>query len=109
MKVLSSAEIVALDRTHLWHPYSSLDPEAPLYPVASAQGCEVVLADGRRLVDGMASWWSAIHGYNRPELNEAATLQLTKMAHVMFGGFTHEPAVRLAELLLSITPPGLAR
>lgn len=109
MKVLSGADILALDRTHLWHPYSSLDPDAPLYPVASAEGCEVVLADGRRLVDGMASWWSAIHGYNRPELNHAITQQLTRMAHVMFGGFTHEPAVQLAETLLTITPPGLQR
>lgn len=109
MKVLSSAEILTLDRTHLWHPYSSLDPEAPLYPVASAEGCEIVLTDGRRLVDGMASWWSAIHGYNRPELNQAVTQQLAKMAHVMFGGFTHEPAVRLAETLVNIAPPGLHR
>ncbi|MCR6654006.1 MAG: adenosylmethionine--8-amino-7-oxononanoate transaminase [Cellvibrionaceae bacterium] len=109
MKVLSSAEILTLDRTHLWHPYSSLDPEAPLYPVASAEGCEIVLTDGRLLVDGMASWWSAIHGYNRPELNQAVTQQLAKMAHVMFGGLTHEPAVRLAETLVNIAPPGLHR
>lgn len=109
MSFLSGADILAIDRALLWHPYSSLDPEAPLYPVASAQGCEVTLADGRKLVDGMASWWSAIHGYNRPELNHAVSAQLAQMAHVMFGGFTHEPAVRLAETLVAITPPGLQR
>jgi len=109
MSFLSSADILALDRAHLWHPYASLDTEAPLYPVVSAKGCEVTLADGRKLVDGMASWWSAIHGYNRPELNQAVSAQLARMAHVMFGGFTHEPAVRVAETLVALTPPGLQR
>lgn len=109
MSFLSGADILALDRAHLWHPYASLDTEAPLYPVVSAEGCEVTLADGRKLVDGMASWWSAIHGYNRPELNQAVSAQLARMAHVMFGGFTHEPAVRLAETLVALTPPGLQR
>jgi adenosylmethionine-8-amino-7-oxononanoate transaminase len=109
MSFLSGADILAIDRAHLWHPYASLDPEAPLFPVLSAEGCEVTLADGRKLVDGMASWWSAIHGYNRPELNQAVSAQLSRMAHVMFGGFTHEPAVRLAETLVAITPPGLQR
>lgn len=109
MSFLSGADILALDRAHLWHPYASLDTEAPLYPVVSAEGCEVTLADGRKLVDGMASWWSAIHGYNRPELNQAVSAQLARMAHVMFGGFTHEPAVRLAETLVTLTPPGLQR
>lgn len=109
MNVLSGEQILALDRKHLWHPYASLDPEAPLYPVASAEGCEIVLSDGRRLVDGMASWWSAIHGYNHPDLNRAAVGQLGNMAHVMFGGLTHEPAARLAETLVSITPAGLER
>ncbi len=109
MNVLSGEQILALDRKHLWHPYASLDPQAPLYPVTSAHGCEIVLNDGRRLVDGMASWWSAIHGYNHPDLNRAVTEQIGKMAHVMFGGLTHEPAVRLAETLVSITPAGLER
>lgn len=109
MNVLSGEQILALDRKHLWHPYASLDPEVPLYPVASADGCEIVLSDGRRLVDGMASWWSAIHGYNHPSLNRAAGEQLKKMAHVMFGGLTHEPAARLAETLVAITPAGLER
>lgn len=109
MNTLSGEQILALDRSHLWHPYASLDPHAPLYPVASAEGCEIVLSDGRRLVDGMASWWSAIHGYNHPDLNSAISRQLGRMAHVMFGGLTHEPAARLAETLVSITPAGLNR
>lgn len=109
MNVLSGEQILALDRKHLWHPYASLDPHNPLYPVASAQGCEIELSNGRRLVDGMASWWSAIHGYNHSVLNEALTDQLAKMAHVMFGGLTHEPAARLAETLVAITPAGLDR
>lgn len=109
MNVLSGEQILALDRKHLWHPYASLNPHNPLYPVVSAQGCEIELSDGRRLVDGMASWWSAIHGYNHPALNEAVVHQLGKMAHVMFGGLTHEPAARLAETLVAITPAGLER
>jgi adenosylmethionine-8-amino-7-oxononanoate aminotransferase len=109
MHVLSGEQILALDRSHLWHPYASLDPQAPLYPVASAEGCEIVLSDGRRLVDGMASWWSAIHGYNHPELNRAVVDQIGRMAHVMFGGLTHEPAARLAETLVALTPAGLER
>src|SRR5690554_3414743 len=109
MHVLSGEQILALDRSHLWHPYASLDPQAPLYPVASAEGCEIVLSDERRLVDGMASWWSAIHGYNHPELNRAVVDQLSRMAHVMFGGLTHEPAARLAETLVALTPAGLER
>lgn len=109
MTVLSGEQILAIDRAHLWHPYASIDPSVPLYPVASAQGCEITLSDGRRLVDGMASWWSAIHGYNHPILNQAVQQQLNKMAHVMFGGLTHEPAARLAETLVAITPPGLDR
>lgn len=80
-----------------------------MYPVASASGCTITLADGRELIDGMASWWSAIHGYNVPELNEAAQAQLKQMSHVMFGGFTHEPAVELGKRLVDITPEGLNR
>jgi adenosylmethionine-8-amino-7-oxononanoate aminotransferase len=109
MNVLSGEQILTLDRAHLWHPYASLDPHAPLYPVASAEGCEIVLSDGRRLVDGMASWWSAIHGYNHPDLNRAVVSQMARMAHVMFGGLTHEPAARLAEALVAIAPDGLER
>lgn len=109
MEHLSSKQILALDRAHLWHPYATLDPTAPLYPVAAAEGNELILHDGRRLIDGMASWWSAIHGYNHPSLNEAIRTQLGDMAHVMFGGLTHEPAARLAARLVELTPPGLNR
>src|SRR5690606_28748689 len=88
---------------------ASIDPSVPLYAVESAQGCELVLHDGRRLIDGMSSWWSAIHGYNRPELNEALSRQAQQMAHVMFGGLTHEPAVALAKKLVDLTPKGLEK
>ncbi|MBB4077487.1 adenosylmethionine-8-amino-7-oxononanoate aminotransferase [Lewinella aquimaris] len=97
------------DRRHLWHPYTSLADPLPVYPVESASGCRLRLADGRELVDGMASWWCAIHGYNIPELNRAATDQLAKMSHVMFGGLTHEPAIELGRRLVEITPDGLDR
>lgn len=109
MNSLSAEQILAMDRQHLWHPYASLDPTAPLYPVASAKGVNVALADGRQLIDGMCSWWSTIHGYNHPTLNNALLAQTEQMAHVMFGGFTHEPAVLLGEKLVRITPKGLDR
>jgi adenosylmethionine-8-amino-7-oxononanoate aminotransferase len=95
------------DRRHLWHPYTSMLDPLPAYPVASAQGVRLRLADGRELIDGMASWWCAIHGYNHPELNATVRDQVDRMAHVMFGGLTHEPAVGLARRLLEITPSGL--
>lgn len=99
--------LVERDRRHVWHPYSSLDPAFPLYGVKSAEGVRLRLTDGRELVDGMASWWSVIHGYNHPKLNMAVKGQLRDMAHVMFGGLTHRPAVELAEKLVSLTPAGL--
>ena len=85
----------AWDRDHIWHPYSSMLIQAEIFPVASANGVRLTLADGRELVDGMSSWWSAIHGYNHPTLNAAAQQQLGDMSHVMFGGLSHQPAAAL--------------
>jgi adenosylmethionine---8-amino-7-oxononanoate aminotransferase len=102
-------DLIEFDRRHVWHPYAPSPATAPAYPVARADGVRLTLADGRELVDGMASWWSAIHGYNHPALNQAVVSQVGQMAHVMFGGLTHEPAVRLAERLIAITPEALTR
>ena len=95
------------DHQHIWHPYTSLTHPLPTYEVASAQGCTLTLADGRTLVDGMSSWWACLHGYNVPALNAAAQTQLSKMAHVMFGGIRHAPATRLCRHLVDLTPPAL--
>lgn len=100
-------DLIRRDRHAVWHPYSAVDSPVPLFPVASAQGVQLRLTDGRDLIDGMASWWCMIHGYNHPVLNAAVERQLRDMAHVMFGGLTHAPAVDLAEKLVAITPPGL--
>jgi adenosylmethionine---8-amino-7-oxononanoate aminotransferase len=101
------AEILALDAAHVWHPYGPMPGTHDPYLVVEAQGVRLRLADGRELVDGMSSWWSAIHGYRHPALDAAARDQLGRMSHVMFGGLTHEPAVRLARRLVEITPAGL--
>ena len=100
-------ELLAFDREHVWHPYGALPGALAPLPVVSAQGVRLTLADGRELIDGMASWWCAIHGYRHPVLDGALVAQLGRMAHVMFGGLTHEPGVRLAERLLELAPPGL--
>lgn len=98
---------IFFDQKHVWHPYTAASSDKPLPAVDSAKGVYLQLTDGRRLVDGMSSWWAAIHGYNHPKLNTAVTDQLGRMAHVMFGGLTHEPAARLAETLLRLTPSNL--
>jgi adenosylmethionine---8-amino-7-oxononanoate aminotransferase len=100
-------EVLELDGRHVWHPYGPMPATSPPLPVVAADGVRLRLADGRQLIDGMASWWCAVHGYRHPALDAAAHDQVDRMAHVMFGGLTHEPAVRLAERLVSMTPAGL--
>jgi adenosylmethionine---8-amino-7-oxononanoate aminotransferase len=100
-------ELLEADRRLVWHPYGPMPAAAPPLPVESARGVRLRLADGRELVDGMAAWWCAVHGYRHPVLDAALRDQLGRMAHVMFGGLTHEPAVRLAERLVAMTPPRL--
>jgi adenosylmethionine---8-amino-7-oxononanoate aminotransferase len=101
--------LLALDAERVWHPYGALPAALPPLPVVSAEGVRLRLADGRELIDGMASWWCAIHGYRNAALDEAVQEQLGKMAHVMFGGLTHEPAILLAERLTELAPQGLER
>jgi adenosylmethionine---8-amino-7-oxononanoate aminotransferase len=100
-------DLLKLDQAHVWHPYGPMPSAAAPYLVTGAEGVRLRLADGRELVDGMSSWWAAIHGYRHPVLDEAVTSQLGRMSHVMFGGLTHEPAIRLATKLVEITPEPL--
>ena len=101
------SQLITRDQKYLWHPYSAFNSANPIFAVQSAQGVRIKLADGRELVDGMSSWWSAIHGYNHPEMNQAVSDQLQDMSHIMFGGLTHQPAIDLAEQLVEITPNSL--
>ncbi|MTC56928.1 MULTISPECIES: adenosylmethionine--8-amino-7-oxononanoate transaminase [Providencia] len=98
---------IAFDAKHIWHPYTSMSHPIPAYPIVAAEGVELIMADGKRLVDGMSSWWATLHGYNHPVLNQAVTEQLGKMSHVMFGGITHPPAIALCKQLVAITPEPL--
>ena len=101
------SQLLDFDREHIWHPYAPLPGKNNSLPVIGTEGVEIILADGRRLIDGMASWWSVIHGYNHPVLNKALIEQTEKFAHVMFGGLTHEPAITLVKKLIDITPQPL--
>jgi adenosylmethionine-8-amino-7-oxononanoate aminotransferase len=107
MKNSSIEAQIAIDNAHIWHPYSAMHSDLPVFHVDSANGVYLNLSDGNKLIDGMSSWWCAIHGYNHPRLNAAVEQQLQNMAHVMFGGLTHEPAIRLVEKLLALTPQAL--
>ncbi|QOV65378.1 adenosylmethionine--8-amino-7-oxononanoate transaminase [Kosakonia pseudosacchari] len=98
---------LAFDTRHIWHPYTSMTSPLPVYPVQSAQGCELILSSGEHLVDGMSSWWAAIHGYGHPAINAAMKAQIDAVSHVMFGGITHQPAVDLCRKLVTMTPEPL--
>ena len=100
-------ELLNIDKNSIWHPYSAMSSDLPVYLVASAAGVRLKLSNGQELIDGMSSWWSVIHGYNHPEMNLALERQLKDMAHVMFGGLTHSPAIALTEKLIAITPEPL--
>jgi adenosylmethionine-8-amino-7-oxononanoate aminotransferase len=100
--------LLEFDRKHIWHPYTSAVSPLTCFMAESAEGVYINLSGGRRIIDGMSSWWAAIHGYNHPYLNEALRKQQEKMSHIMFGGLTHEPAIRLAQKLVEMTPPDIS-
>ena len=104
---MKTEDIREIDQKNTWHPYSAMHPDMPIYPVKSANGVRLTLADGRELIDGMSSWWCVIHGYNHPVINQALEQQIHKVSHVMFGGLTHEPAAQLTSQLIKITPEPL--
>jgi adenosylmethionine---8-amino-7-oxononanoate aminotransferase len=103
----SLQQLLEFDRLHVWHPYAAIPNLLPVFPVESAQGVRLQLMDGRSLIDGISSWWTCIHGYNHPRLNQAAHAQIDRMSHVMFGGLTHQPAVDLSQKLIALTPAAL--
>ncbi len=103
MLAMQNSDNLNFDAKHIWHPYSSVTKPSPMHEVVSANGVRLTLKDGREIIDGMSSWWSTIHGYNHPRLNQAAKQQIDQMSHVMFGGLTHQPAIDLARKLIDIT------
>lgn len=96
-----------IDQQYIWHPYSAMNSDLPVFEVESANGVRLKLSNGKQLIDGMSSWWCVIHGYNHPQINAAITAQLGKMSHIMFGGLTHEPAIELTRALLPLVPSSL--
>ena len=106
---MQESDNLTFDAQHIWHPYSSVSQPSVIHEVVSAYGVRLTLNDGREIIDGMSSWWSAIHGYNHPRLNQAAKQQIDQMSHVMFGGLTHPPAVDLARKLIAITAEPLQK